>query len=63
MTHEDTMFHERDPELVQWGSRLTPEQREWQIAKLLPAILAALENAADATNAVDGKDVAGKPPR
>ncbi len=63
MTHEDTMFHERDPELVQWGSHLTPEQRAWQINKLLPAIIACLRDAADAVNADADKDASGQTPR
>ncbi|MDP9469970.1 MAG: hypothetical protein M3Q71_04795 [Chloroflexota bacterium] len=63
MTHEDTMFHERVTEFVQWGSRLTPEEREWQITKLLPAILGALQDAADAVNADAAKDASGQTPR
>ncbi len=43
--------------LIPWGSKLTPEQREWQITKLLPAILATLDDIAD-----DAKD-AGQPVR
>jgi hypothetical protein len=47
---------------VRWGSRLTPEEREWQITKLLPAILATLDDIADdAVNADAAKDAAGKP--
>ncbi len=61
MTHEDTMVHERVTEFVRWGSRLTPEEREWQITKLLPVVLAALEDLADSVNADAGKDAAGKP--
>ncbi len=45
IAHEDRVF----------GSKLTPEEREWQIAKLFPAILGALEDAADAANAVAGQ--------
>ncbi len=61
MTHEDAMFHERVTEFVRWGSRLTPEEREWQINVLLPAVLGALQDAADAVNADAAKDAAGKP--
>ncbi|MDP9356469.1 MAG: hypothetical protein M3R02_14520 [Chloroflexota bacterium] len=43
-----------------FGSKLTAEEREWQITKLLPAILDALEDAADAVNADAGKDAAGQ---
>ncbi len=42
------------------ASRITPEQREWQINKLLPAVIACLRDAADAVNADAGKDAAGK---
>ncbi|MDP9353910.1 MAG: hypothetical protein M3R02_01250 [Chloroflexota bacterium] len=60
---EDHDYHERVTEFVRWGSRLTPEEREWQITKLLPVVLAALEDLADdAANAhAAGKDAAGKP--
>ncbi len=54
-SNEDDTFHERVTEFVQWGSRLTPEEREWQITKLLPAILATLRDAADAVNAAAGQ--------
>ncbi len=47
MTHEDAMFHERVTEFVQWGSRLSPEERAWQVNCLLPAVLGALRDAAD----------------
>ncbi len=60
---EDHDYHERVTEPVRWGSRLTPEEREWQINKLLPAILGALEDLADAVNAAADKDAADKPAR
>ncbi len=47
---------------VRWGSRLTPEERAWQITKLLPVVLGALESLADDTvNADAAKDAAGQP--
>ncbi len=49
----------REP--VAWGSKLTPEQRAWQVDVLLPAVIACLRDAADAVNA--GKDAADKPAR
>ncbi len=55
MTHEDAMFHQRVTEFVQWGSRLSPEERAWQINCLLPAIIATLRDAADAANADAGQ--------
>ncbi|MDP9357102.1 MAG: hypothetical protein M3R02_17810 [Chloroflexota bacterium] len=55
MAHEDTTFHQHTRESVVWGSRLSPEERAWQINKLLPAILACLQDAADAVNADAGQ--------
>ncbi len=63
MTHEDTTFHQRVTEFVRWGSRLTPEERRWQITKLLPAILATLEDLADDADPAADKDAAGQTPR
>ncbi len=60
MAHEDTTLHQHPREYVVWGSRLTPEEREWQITKLLPAILMTLENAADAANAHAAAEEAAK---
>ncbi len=61
-TKRPAVHHPRQ-EPVRWGSRLTPEQREWQITKLLPAILATLRDAADAPDPAAGKDAAGQTPR
>ena len=36
------------------GSKLTPEEREWQLTVWWPAALACLRDAADATNAAAG---------
>ncbi len=58
---EGQHYHDRVSEFVRWGSRLTPEEREWQITKLLPAILACLDDIADHTNADTAKDAAGQP--
>ncbi len=46
-------------EPVAWGSALTSEQRAWQVNCLLPAILAALQDAADAANADAGIPAGG----
>ncbi len=43
-----------------FGSKLTPEQRSWQIDVLLPAVLATLRDAADADAA---EEAAGQTPR
>ncbi|MDP9359572.1 MAG: hypothetical protein M3R02_30650 [Chloroflexota bacterium] len=51
MTHEDTMFQQRAREYVEWGSRLSPEERSWRINVLLPAVIACLRDAADAATA------------
>ncbi|MDP9357656.1 MAG: hypothetical protein M3R02_20690 [Chloroflexota bacterium] len=59
-TKHPAVRHPRQ-EPVAWGSKLTPEEREWQINKLLPAIIATLRAAADAANAAAGRDAAGKP--
>ncbi len=54
------VVHHPRQEPVRWGSRLTPEERAWQITKLLPVVLAALEDLADP--AAD-KDAAGQTSR
>ncbi len=47
--------------LIPWGSKLTPEERAWQITKLLPVVLGALESLADdAPDPAAGKDAAGQ---
>ncbi len=64
-TKRPTVRHPRQEPVtddVRWGSRLTPEEREWQITKLLPVVLAALESLADditdAASADAGKQAA-----
>ncbi|MDP9471130.1 MAG: hypothetical protein M3Q71_10765 [Chloroflexota bacterium] len=52
---QDAQWEQRASERVQWGSRLTPEQHEWQVNVLLPAIIACLRDAADAANAEAGQ--------
>ncbi len=54
----DHDYHKRVSEFVRWGSRLTPEEREWQITKLLPAILDTLRRAADVVNAAAAEEAA-----
>ncbi len=60
MTHEDTMFQQRVREYVEWGSRLSPEERAWRINVLLPAVIACLRDAADAVNAHAAAEEAAK---
>ncbi len=65
MTHEETetMFQQRVREYVERGSRLSPEaRREWQRTKLLPAVIACLRDAADASNARAAAEEAAKQP-
>ncbi|MDP9473171.1 MAG: hypothetical protein M3Q71_21335 [Chloroflexota bacterium] len=61
-TKHPAVRHPRQ-EPVAWGSKLTPEEREWQITKLLPAVLAALEDVTDAVNADAANAAAGQTPR
>jgi len=53
-TKRPVVRHPRQ-EPVRWGSRLTPQEREWQITKLLPAVIATLRDAADDANADAGQ--------
>ncbi len=59
---QDAQREQRVTDFVRWGSRLTPEEREWQSTKLLPVVLGALESLADditdAASADAGKQAA-----
>ncbi len=48
---------------VQVDADALSARREWQRTKLLPAVIACLRDAADATNAAAAKDAADKPAR
>ncbi len=57
---QDAQWEQRAHEYVVFGSKLTPEERAWQVNVLLSAVIATLRGAADAATADTGKDAAGQ---
>ncbi len=54
---QDAQWEQRAHAYVTFGSRLSPEERTWQIEKLLPAVIESLRRAADEVNATAGQPI------